>query len=202
MSLLRRSTCLVYDLAGNDSRIILRRVSVFVTLLMIPLIVGATVPYIDGLAKDSGMNACEYAGDDACVPFFTNVFGENASGGHFTLYHSYRAFAYGSCVESIYIVTRALMLTCLEFAFVLKSTGVALIFYTIVIIVVSLVEPFAKEAISYWIAMTVPQVVLIILFLGRLHTLFRRMVRGEVNGAMRARFRQKVLGSRPAESSA
>lgn len=84
----------------------------------------------------------------------------------------------------------------LDFEYVLKSTAVATVFYIVAIVVATMGSPFGKEAISLWVAMYVPQVVLVLLFLGRLHTLFRRLVKGEVKGALRDRFRQKILLSR------
>ena len=65
-----------------------------------------------------------------------------------------------------------------------------MLFYVAAIIVALFAQPFAKQAIAYWIATFVPQVVLILLFLGRLHVQFRRLVKGDASGAMRSRFRQ------------
>ena len=165
--------------------------------LLIPLIIGATVPFREGLSLESGQNSCEYAFSNECVPFFTNVFGPNATGGTFTLNHTYNAFSFGTATESVYIVARAIILTMLDFGYIIKSTMVAMIFYIVAITVACRVKPFEKEAISLWIAMYVPQVVLILLFLGRFNTLFRRMVRGELKGAMRSRFRAKTSRGRP-----
>jgi hypothetical protein len=80
-----------------------------------------------------------------------------------------------------------------DFGYILKCTGVATLAYVDAILVASVGNPFGKEAISFWIAMYVPQVVLIVCFVGRLHTLFRRLVKGEVKGALRNRFRRKFL---------
>ena len=41
------------------------------------------------------------------------------------------------------------------------------------------VQPFAKQAVSFWIVIYIPQLVLALLFLGRLHVLSRRMVKGD-----------------------
>ena len=79
--------------------------------LFIPLIVGCTVPFSNGLAFDSGANACQYAGSDECVSFFSNVFGDNATGGEYTLPFTYRVFALASSSESIFIIFRAMLLT-------------------------------------------------------------------------------------------
>lgn len=168
------------------------RMYLICAFLLIPLIIGATIPFREGLSLESGQNSCEYAFSNECVPFFTNVFGPNATGGIFTLNYTYSAFSFGTATESIYIVIRAMMLTMLDFGYIIKSTVVAMIFYIVAITVACQVKPFEKEAISFWIAMYVPQVVLVLLFLGRLHTLFRRMVRGEVKGALRSRFQRKI----------
>ena len=169
------------------------RVYLACTFLMIPLIIGSTLPFLEGLALESGRNACEYLISTECAPFFTKVYGPNATGGAFTLYHTYAAFSFGTAAESVYIVVRAMILTMLDFEYVLKSTVVAMVFYVVALLLASLGNPFGKEAISLWVAMYVPQVVLSLLFIGRLHTLFRRLVKGEVKGALRDRFRRKIL---------
>jgi hypothetical protein len=169
------------------------RVYLVCTFLIIPLIIGSTLPFLEGLSLESGRNACEYLFSNECAPFFTKVYGPNATGGAFTLYHTYAAFSFGTATESVYIVVRAMILTMLDFEYVLKSTVVAMVFYVVAILVASMSNPFGKEAISLWVAMYAPQVVLILLFIGRLHTLFRRLVKGEVKGALRDRFRQKIL---------
>mmetsp|Transcript_11282 Transcript_11282/g.23749 ORF Transcript_11282/g.23749 Transcript_11282/m.23749 type:complete len:702 (+) Transcript_11282:462-2567(+) len=147
--------------------------------LFIPLIVGCTVPFSNGLAFDSGANACQYAGNDECVSFFSNVFGDNATGGEYTLPFTYRVFALASSSESIFIIFRAMLLTLMDLDYMMKSTGVAVCTYIAAIVVATQVNPFAEEAIAYIVAMYIPHITLIILFLVRLEVLIRRMARGE-----------------------
>lgn len=149
------------------------------SFLLVPLIVGSTVPFSIGLAFDSGANACQYAGSNECVPFFSNVYGDNATGGEYTLPFTYRVFAYSSSSESIFIIFRAMLLTLMDLDYMMKSTAVAVCTYIAAIIVATQVKPFAEEAIAYVVAMYVPHITLIILFLVRLEVLIRRMARGE-----------------------
>jgi len=174
------------------------RLYLICAFLVIPLILGTTLPkkFEHGLALSSGQNACEYAHSSECVQFFTNVYGANAEGGDFTLFSTFSWFAFGAAVESLFIVVRAMIITLLDFEFMLQSSVVALILYIIAIVVACMVQPFAKQAVSFWIAIYIPQLVLVLLFLGRLHTLHRRMVKGEIKGALRNRFRKKLARSR------
>mmetsp|Transcript_18901 Transcript_18901/g.41182 ORF Transcript_18901/g.41182 Transcript_18901/m.41182 type:complete len:686 (+) Transcript_18901:333-2390(+) len=155
------------------------RIEYICSFLFIPLIVGCTIPFSNGLAFDSGTNACQYAGSDECVSFFSNVFGDNATGGEYTLPFTYRVFALASSTESIFIIFRAMLLTLMDLDYMMKSTGVAVCTYIAAIIVATQVKPFAEEAIAYVVAMYVPHITLIILFLIRIEVLIRRMARGE-----------------------
>lgn len=170
------------------------RVYLVCTFLIVPVILGTTLPptFNAGLALSSGENTCEYAHSTQCVQFFTNIYGPNAEGGEFTLFHTFTVFAFGSAVESIFVVTRAMIISLLDFNYMLKSTAMTTVLYIAAIVVACVVKPFAKQPISFWIAMYIPQLVLILLFIGRLHTLFRRMVKGDVKGALRSRFKQKM----------
>eukprot|EP00984_Skeletonema_dohrnii_P000584 scaffold189_cov124-Skeletonema_dohrnii-CCMP3373.AAC.5 len=157
------------------------RVYLICAFLVIPLILGTTLPqkFEQGLALSSGQNACEYAHSSQCVQFFTNVYGENAEGGEFTLFRTFSVFAFGAATESLFIVVRAMIITLLDFRYMLQSTVVAMTFYIVAIVVACIVQPFAKQAVSFWIAIYIPQLVLNLLFLGRLHVLSRRMVKGD-----------------------
>ena len=163
-------------------------------LLIVPIILGTTLPpaFNAGLALSSGENACEYAHSAQCVQFFTNIYGPNAEGGEFTLFQTFSVFAYGSAVESVFLVTRAIIITLLDFKYMMKSTVVAMVLYIAAMVVACVVQPFAKQAISFWIVMYIPQFILVLLFIGRLQTLYRRMVKGEVKGALRSRFEKKM----------
>lgn len=157
----------------------LSRVFVLCSALLVPLIVGASVPFSNGLAYSAGGNACEYAGSNECVPFFTNVFGENSTGGTYTLPFTFNAFAFGSSIESVYIVIRAILLTLMDLDYMVKCTIVSMILYIAAIIVATQVNSFGEEAVAYFIAMYIPQLTLIILFLVRLEILIRRMTSGQ-----------------------
>jgi hypothetical protein len=149
-------------------------------VLLVPLIVGSVVPFTRGMMFDYGTNACEYANDDQCVPFFTNIFGKNASGGEHSLDFTFeRAFAFGASIEAVFFVTRATMLTCLDLKYMMNSTLIALVCYIPAICVAVLIPPFGGTAVAFFFAMYVPQIVLVVLFFLRLQRNFRRMLRGE-----------------------
>merc|ERR1712226_202409 len=159
------------------------RVFVLCCALLVPLIVGASVPFSNALAYSAGANACEYAGNNECVPFFTNVFGENSTGGVYTLPFTFNAFAFGSSVESVYIILRAILLTLMDLDYMVKCTLVSGILYIAAIIVATKANPFGEEAVAYFIAMYVPQLTLVVLFLVRLEVLMRRMTRGQMSAS-------------------
>jgi hypothetical protein len=52
-------------------------------ILFVPVIVFSIYNYTSEIAYESGSNACEYAYNEECGPFFTSVFGKNATGGTF-----------------------------------------------------------------------------------------------------------------------
>lgn len=155
------------------------RLTVLCGFLLIPLIIGVVVPFRTSMAFYYGENACAYAADNQCLPFFTKVFGANGTGGQFTLPFTFDAFAMGASVEALFFVLRATMLACLDLNFMMWSTLGALIVYIPVIIVATLVPPFGSEAIAFFIAMYIPQVVLIFLFAVRLEKNIRVMLKGE-----------------------
>jgi len=157
--------------------IILSHMVVVCGVLLVPLIVGTVVPFRGGLAYDYGENACEYAKDDACLPFFTKVFGPNSIGGDFTLPFTFDAFAIGASIDAVFIVLRACLLALVDLDFMLWSTIAAIVVYIPVICVAALVKPFGGQAISFFIAMYIPQFVLVCLFFVRFEIMVRRIVK-------------------------
>jgi hypothetical protein len=158
---------------------VLARLTMISAYLLVPLIMGAVLPFREELAFDYGGNACAYAKDDQCLPFFTNVFGENATGGDFTLSFTFNFFVLGASADAIFCVLRSALLTLVDLAFMLKCTGIAFLVYIPCIIVATNVKPFAKHASAYFVAMYIPTSVLIVLFTVRLEVLIRRILRGE-----------------------
>lgn len=154
------------------------RVTVLCALLLIPLILGSVIPFRSGLAFNYGVNACEYAKNSQCVPFFNNVFGPNAQGGTYSLPFTFDVFPLGAGIEAVFFVLRAILLTLVDLDFMMICTLGALAVYVPVIAVASIVAPFGGHAISYFVAMYIPQAVLCLCFLIRLHVLLRRMLCG------------------------
>jgi hypothetical protein len=68
----------------------------------------------------------------------------------------------------------------------LWSTAGAVLVYIPAIIVAVLVPPFGSQASAFFVAMYIPQVVLIVLFSVRLEVLIRSMLKG-VKGSWRRR---------------
>lgn len=158
---------------------VLARLTMISAYLLVPLILSSVLPFREGMAVDSGGNACAYAHSEECVPFFNHVFGEDAAGGDFTLAFTFSFFPLGACAEALLFVLRSTLLTLVDLSFMLKSTLVAVLVYIPCIIVATTVEPFANHASAYFVAMYIPQVVLIVLFTFRLEVLVRRILRGE-----------------------
>lgn len=162
-----------------DTFMKLARLTVLMAFLLVPLIFGAVVPFVLPLAYDYGENACEYAKDGQCVPFFTKVFGPNSTGGEYTLSFTFDAFAVGASIEAVFLVLRAAMLTLIDLDYMVKCTILAVVIYIPVIIVATTVQPFAGQAVAFFVAMYIPQFVLSILFVVRFEILIRRIVRGQ-----------------------
>jgi hypothetical protein len=154
------------------------RITVGCAFLLVPLIVGAVIPFRTNLAFDYGGNACAYAKDSQCLPFFTKIFGPNGKGGDFTLPFTFDVFAMGASVEAVFFILRAALLACVDLDFMLWSTAGAVLVYIPAIIVAVLVPPFGSQAIAFFVAMYIPQVVLIVLFSVRLEVLIRRKLKG------------------------
>ena len=157
----------------------LARITVVCAFLLVPLILGAVVPFADNMAFDWGENGCAYASSTECVTFFTTVFGPNATGGSSTLQYTFNAFGVGASIDAIFYVLRATLLSLVDLDYMLWCTGAAVVIYIPVIIIATLVSPFSGQAVAYFVAMYIPQFVLIILFVIRLEILIRRMLRGE-----------------------
>jgi hypothetical protein len=158
------------------------RITMLCALCLVPLILGAVIPFRSGLAFDYGANACAYAKNSQCLPFFTSVFGPNAAGGDYTLPFTFDVFVVGACVEAVFYVLRAMLLACLDLDFMLWSTCAAIIAYIPAIVVAAIVPPFGGEAIAFFVAMFVPQFILIILFAVRIEVIIRRMLSGSTKG--------------------
>jgi len=117
--------------------------------------------------------------DEKCVPFFNNVFGQNAIGGKYTLPYTFLAVMFGSSADSIFMVFRGLLLSNKDIDYLLYSTLVAAVCYIPAILVVTLYPAaFKDQAISYYICMNIPQAVLIFAFLPRILYNIRRMENG------------------------
>jgi hypothetical protein len=154
------------------------RITIFCSFLLVPLILGAALPFTSGLAFSYGGNACGYAQNSECVAFFTNVFGPNAEGGTYSLSFTFDVFPLGACVEAIFFVLRSILLTMVDLDYMVWCTVLAIIVYIPAIVVASVAEPFGGKAISYFVAMYIPQVVLCVMFLGRIHVVLKRMLAG------------------------
>jgi len=157
---------------------IFARLTQLASFLLIPLIIGSVIPFRSELAYNYGENACSYAKNEQCVPFFTKVFGPNSTGGDYTLPFTFDVFPVGACVEAVFFVFRAMMLSTVDLDYMLWSTVAAVVVYIPVISVASLAQPFGGHAISFFVAMYIPQFVLIVLFAIRFEMLLRRMEGG------------------------
>lgn len=149
-------------------------------LFLVILIVGTTVPFFEGLAFASGKNACAYASSEQCVNYFTNVFGVNATGGDFTLFFTYYVFPIAASMDAVLLVLRSVLLTCLDFDFMLYATFAAGLSYIPAICIARfLPTSFQNQAIAFFSAYYVPQFVLTCAFSVRLLIIARKLSTGE-----------------------
>ena len=154
--------------------------NLWAALGLVIVIIGTTVPFFDGLAISSGANACAFASSSECLPYFDTVMGENGQGGIFTLPFTYSIFPLAASLESILLILRAILLSCLEFDFMVKATIAAGISYIPAIAVVQYIPlDFQQQAIAYFAAVYVPQVVLIGCISVKLVSVLRKITRGE-----------------------
>lgn len=107
------------------------------------------------------------------------MFGPNSVGGDFTLSFTFNAFAVGASIDALFIVLRAALLALVDLDFMMRSTILAIVIYIPAIAVASLVSPFGGEAVSFFVAMYVPQFILVVLFFFRFEILLRRITRGQ-----------------------
>lgn len=106
------------------------------------------------------------------------VFGPNGRGGKFTLVYTWDVIVYGGFIDVLALTTRGILLTCNDFDYCLKSTLVAAIVYIPFIILVTIGnQPYVNTAMALFFVMYLPQLVLCILFLGRIYVILKRMKR-------------------------
>ncbi len=154
--------------------------NLWATLGLVILIISITVPFLDGLAISSGTNACAYASSSECLPYFDRVMGENGQGGIFTLPFTFSIFPLASSLETILLIVRSILLVCLEFDFMVKATIAAGISYIPAIAVVQYAPlDFQQQAIAYFAAVYVPQLVLIGCCSVKLVYVLGKITRGE-----------------------
>jgi hypothetical protein len=154
-------------------------------LLLIPGIVISVVKDRHEIAMVYGSNACVYASDKQCVNFFTEIFGINGDGGDYTLQYTMTALAFGSIIDSISLVLRSILLSLLDFDFLIKSTICAVVFAYIPAMYIATCSSsfaeyeFQRTAFAWYIAMNIPQLFLIFVFLIRLYYNFKRLLNGD-----------------------
>jgi len=147
---------------------------------LVVLIIGLTVPSLDGLTAVSGLNACAFASSSECLPYFNKVFGKNGEGGPYTLFFTYYVFPAAASLDCIMLILRAILMTCLDFDFMVLATLVAGCSYIPTIAVVQYGGfGFEEQAIGYFAAAYVPIIVLVLCFGGRLGVILRKISNGE-----------------------
>lgn len=108
------------------------------------------------------------------------MFGENGSGGQWTLKYTFNAMSFASSVDVIAFVTRSILLTLNDFDFALRATLIAAILYIPAIIVATVGnQEFVNQSITLFIVMYLPQFIIAVLFLGRIVQILNKMKRGE-----------------------
>eukprot|EP00587_Corethron_hystrix_P016726 CAMPEP_0113331158 /NCGR_PEP_ID=MMETSP0010_2-20120614/22299_1 /TAXON_ID=216773 ORGANISM="Corethron hystrix, Strain 308" /NCGR_SAMPLE_ID=MMETSP0010_2 /ASSEMBLY_ACC=CAM_ASM_000155 /LENGTH=519 /DNA_ID=CAMNT_0000194325 /DNA_START=518 /DNA_END=2077 /DNA_ORIENTATION=+ /assembly_acc=CAM_ASM_000155 len=156
------------------------RLVMFCGALLMIVVCSTTVPFLDGLAYSSGTNACAYASDEQCLPYFNKVFGPNSNGEIYSLPFTYYVFPIAACIEIAVLLLRTFLLTLLDFDFMLYATIAAGISYIPSIAVVYVVPfGFQKEAIAFFAAYYVPQLVLVVCFGIRLVVVVEKLKKDE-----------------------
>jgi len=150
-------------------------------LLLIPGIMISVVQDRHEIALRYGSNACSYLKEKECSKFFIGIFGVHGDGvGDFTLQHTFAALAFGSIIDSISLVLRSILLSLLDFNFLVKATICAVVFAYVPAMYIATFynAPFQGQAIAYYIAMNIPQLFLVVVFLVRLYNYFQRILNG------------------------
>ena len=150
-------------------------------MLLIPGIMISVVQDRHEIALRYGSNACSYRKEKECSKFFIGIFGFHGNGiGNFTLQHTFAALAFGSIIDSISLVLRSILLSLLDFNFLVKATICAVVFAYVPAMYIATFynAPFQGQAIAYYIAMNIPQLFLVVVFLVRLYNNFQRILNG------------------------
>jgi len=100
--------------------------------------------------------------------------------GDYTLQHTFTALAFGSIIDSISLVLRSILLSLLDFNFLVQATICAVVFAYVPAMYIATFynAPFKGQAIAYYIAMNIPQLFLVLVFLVRIYNNFRRILNG------------------------
>ncbi|VEU42942.1 unnamed protein product [Pseudo-nitzschia multistriata] len=164
----------------NKLFVVFAKICIVSVLAMIPAIVAEVLEARHTIALEYGSNACSYAQNSNCVPFFEAIFGPNANGGGFTLQYTFTALAFGAVTDSVSLVLRSVLLALLDFDFLVNSTICAVGVYIPSMYAATCLDTIYKgQAISYYVAMNMPQLVLILVLLVRLKYNFRKVLDGE-----------------------
>ena len=115
------------------------------------------------LAYDFGENACVYAGQEQCAEIYANVFlGPDSLSNLFST-----VFGPTVSMQLLFAFLRCALATCHDFDFLAKASWVCFIFGFIPSILVA--RFWTNTASSYFIAMYVPHVLMIVVFAKRMH---------------------------------
>ena len=159
---------------ANGNFIQFLRVLKFVTAIAASLALAAILAAAlkaDFVAFDYGSSACIYASQAECVSAYASIFhGENGLDSMFDV------FGPTVGLNLFFVFFRSSLVACHDFAFVAKgAVGSLVLVYVPAILMAKFIF---KTAVSYYIAMYAPHVVLLFLFGWRMWTLAQRMQDG------------------------
>lgn len=142
----------------------------FVMCLFVAAIVGGLLKH-ESLALAYGESACVFGAKDACAPVYADLFGGSDS-----LQTAFESFGPVVAFQLLFMVTRAALTTCRDFAFMAKAATATL---ALVFTPALLVAHYAVgTATAYYVAMYLPHFAMGAVFLWRLRQNFASMLAG------------------------
>jgi len=140
------------------------------------LTVGTVIPWRRAVAFGYGSQACQFASDTNCLPIYAGMFGEGDSITN-TLQASFGVFAPAAGSYSLFMITKAGLYACFDFAFMAWWSVAAL--FVVFLPGILVASQVYKTAAALYVAMYLPMLFLAIVFYIKLLVNLRRMNAGQ-----------------------
>jgi hypothetical protein len=136
--------------------------------------VAAVVPFGDFLAAEYGETACGYASRVSCLPLYRSIFeGPQALATTFAT-----SFSAAVTLNCMYLMLKAVLYSCMDFDFMAVASVISLVVVFVPAILIA-VRALDASAVSVFLAMYAPHVLLIPIFAQRIVRNCGRLHRGE-----------------------